>query len=169
MNGACPAMDAGVTRDIVSGAKSRSRRPLLAKLSPNVTDIASIARAAEDGGADGISLINTLLAMAVDLDSRRPKLGNLFGGLSGPAIKPVALRMVYQVSRAVRIPVIGMGGITSGRDALEFLLVGARAVQVGTANFVDPGASVRIVREMNEECDARGIARVSDIVGTLKT
>ena len=142
---------------------------MIVKLSPNVTNIAEIARAAEDGGADGISLINTLLAMAVDLETRRPKLGNVLGGLSGPAVKPIALRMTYQVAQAVRIPVIGMGGICTGRDALEFMLVGARAVQVGTANFVDPAASARIVREIAEYCDARGLARVADIVGTLET
>ncbi|MCX6566299.1 MAG: dihydroorotate dehydrogenase [Candidatus Aminicenantes bacterium] len=169
LNGACPAMNPHMTRTIVATAKQRSRRPLVVKLSPNVTNIAEIARAAEDGGADGISLINTLLAMAVDLETRRPKLGNVFGGLSGPAIKPVALRMTYQVAQAVRIPIIGMGGICTGRDALEFMLVGARAVQVGTANFVDPAASVRIVHEIAEYCDARGIARVADIVGTLET
>ncbi len=169
LNGACPAMDPRATREIVAGAKRRSRRPVIAKLSPNVTDIASIARAAEDGGADAVSLINTLLAMAVDLDTRKPKLGNVLGGLSGPAIKPVALRMTYQAARAVKIPVIGMGGICTGRDALEFMLVGARAVQVGTANFVDPAAAARIVREIEEYCDARGLARAADIVGTLKT
>ena len=123
-NGACPAMFPEATRAIVAAAKARSRRPLLAKLSPNVTDIAGIARAAEDGGADGLTLINTILAMAVDLETRRPKLGNVFGGLSGPAIKPVALRMTYQAARAVKIPVIGMGGIMSGADALEFMVAG---------------------------------------------
>jgi dihydroorotate dehydrogenase (NAD+) catalytic subunit len=169
LNGACPAMDPRVTKAIVGEAKRRSRRPLIAKLTPNVTDIAEIARAAEDGGADGISLINTLLAMAVDLETRRPKLGNILGGLSGPAIKPIALRMTYQVAQAVRIPIIGMGGTCTGRDALEFMLVGAKAVQVGTANFIDPLASVRIAREIGEYCDAHGLARAADIVGTLKT
>ena len=169
LNGACPAMDPRATREIVAGGGGGGRRPVIAKLSPNVTDIASIARAAEDGGADAVSLINTLLAMAVDLDTRKPKLGNVLGGLSGPAIKPVALRMTYQAARAVKIPVIGMGGICTGRDALEFMLVGARAVQVGTANFVDPAAAARIVREIEEYCDARGLARAADIVGTLKT
>jgi dihydroorotate dehydrogenase (NAD+) catalytic subunit len=166
-NGACPAMFPEATRAIVAAAKARSRRPLLAKLSPNVTDIAGIARAAEDGGADGLTLINTILAMAVDLETRRPKLGNVFGGLSGPAIKPVALRMTYQAARAVKIPVIGMGGIMSGADALEFMVAGARAVQVGTANFVEPGAALRIAAEMESWCDAHGVARVSDLVGTL--
>ncbi len=169
MNGACPAMNPHSTRAIVAGAKHRSRRPVIVKLSPNVTDIAEIARAAEDGGADGISLINTLLAMAVDLETRHPKLGNVLGGLSGPAVKPIALRLTYQVAQTVRIPIIGLGGICTGRDALEFMLVGARAVQVGTANFVDPAASVRIVREIAEFCDTRGIGRVADIIGTLET
>ena len=167
-NGACPAMNPAATRSIVAAARARSRRPLIAKLSPNVTDIVEIARAAEDGGADGLSLINTLLAMAVDLETRRPRLGNTFGGLSGPAIKPVALRMTYQVARAVRIPVIGMGGIMTGADALEYLVVGAKAVQVGTANFVEPGAAARIVGEMGAWCDGHGVARAADMVGTLK-
>jgi dihydroorotate dehydrogenase (NAD+) catalytic subunit len=168
-NGACPAMFPEATRSIVAAAKARSRRPILAKLSPNVTDIAEIARAAEDGGADALSLINTILAMAVDLETRRPKLGNVFGGLSGPAIKPIALRMTFQVARSVRIPVIGMGGIMSGSDALEFMVAGARAVQIGTANFVEPGAAVRIIDEMGAWCDAHGVARAADLVGTLKT
>lgn len=168
-NGACPAMFPEATRSIVAAAKARSRRPLIVKLSPNVTNIVEIARAAEDGGADGLSLINTILAMAVDLETRRPKLGNVFGGLSGPAIKPIALRMTYQVARTVGIPVIGMGGIMSGADALEFMVAGARAVQVGTANFVEPAAAVRIVEEMGAWCDAHGVSRVSDVVGTLRT
>jgi len=168
-NGLCPALNSRWTFDLVRAAKAESRRPLIAKLSPNVTNIIEIARAAEDGGADGISLINTLLAMAVDIETRRPKLSNIFGGLSGPAIKPIALRMVYQVAQAVKIPIIGMGGIMTGRDALEFLLVGAKAVQVGTANFVDPAASVRIVHEMEDFCDAHGLIRVADLVGTLQT
>jgi len=167
-NGACPAMNPAATRSIVAAARARSHRPLIAKLSPNVTDIVEIARAAEDGGADGLSLINTLLAMAVDLETRRPRLGNTLGGLSGPAIKPVALRMTYQVARAVRIPVIGMGGIMTGADALEYLVVGAKAVQVGTANFVEPGAAARIVGEMGAWCDGHGVARAADMVGTLK-
>ena len=168
-NGACPAMNARATRSLVAASKKQSRRPVIVKLSPNVADIAEIARAAEDGGADGISLINTLLAMAIDLDTRKPKLGNVLGGLSGPAIKPVALRMTFQAARAVKIPVIGIGGIMTGEDALEFLVAGARAVQVGTANFVDPGAAARIAGEMDAWCDRRGIARVAAIVGTLKT
>jgi dihydroorotate dehydrogenase (NAD+) catalytic subunit len=166
-NGLCPALNPRWTFDLVRAAKAKSRRPLVAKLSPNVTNIAEIAKAAEEAGADGISLINTLLALAIDADTRRPKLRNVFGGLSGPAIKPIALRMVYQVASAVKIPVIGMGGIMTGRDAVEFLIAGARAIQVGTANFIDPAAAGRIVREIDEFCDARGIARAADLVGTL--
>lgn len=167
-NGLCPALRPDTTRALVARCKAASRRPLIAKLSPNVTDIAEIARAAEAGGADGISLINTLLALAVDADTRRPKLANTFGGLSGPAIKPIALRMVYQAASAVQIPVIGLGGIASGVDAVEFLIAGARAVQVGTANFVDPAATVRIVREISAFCERRGIVRAADLVGTLR-
>jgi dihydroorotate dehydrogenase (NAD+) catalytic subunit len=167
-NGLCPALRPDTTRALVARCKAASRRPLIAKLSPNVTDIAEIARAAEDGGADGISLINTLLALAIDADTRRPKLANTFGGLSGPAIKPVALRMVYQAASAVKIPVIGLGGIATGVDAVEFLIAGARAVQIGTANFVDPAATVRIVREIAAFCERHGIARAGDLVGTLQ-
>jgi dihydroorotate dehydrogenase (NAD+) catalytic subunit len=166
-NGLCPALRPDTTLALVARCKAASRRPLIAKLSPNVTDIAEIARAAEDGGADGISLINTLLAMAIDADTRRPKLANMFGGLSGPAIKPIALRMVYQAASAVKVPVIGLGGIATGVDAVEFLIAGARAVQVGTANFVDPAATVRIAREISTFCERRGIARAADLVGTL--
>jgi len=166
-NGLCPALRPDWTYDLVRAAKERSRRPLVAKLSPNVTDIVEIARAAERAGADGLSLVNTFLAMAVDPETRRPRLGNVFGGLSGPAIKPIALRMVYQAASAVRVPVIGMGGIMSGRDAVEFLIAGARAVEVGTANFVDPAAAARIVREIEAFCREKGIARVSDLVGTI--
>jgi len=167
--GRCPALSPDHTFSLVKLAKGASRRPLIVKLSPNVTDIVSVARAAEEAGADAISLINTLLAMAVDVETRRPRLANTLGGLSGPAIKPIALRMVYQVASSVRIPVIGMGGIMNGRDALEFLIVGARAVEVGTANFIDPGASVRIVKEIQDYCLEKGIPRVEDVSGTLMT
>jgi dihydroorotate dehydrogenase (NAD+) catalytic subunit len=167
--GRCPALSADHTFSLVKLAKETSRRPLIVKLSPNVTDIVSVARAAEEGGADAISLINTLLAMAVDVETRRPRLANTFGGLSGPAVKPIALRMVYQVASKVRIPVIGMGGIMTGRDALEFLIAGARAVEVGTAHFIDPGASVRIVKEIQDYCLVKGITRVEDVIGTLLT
>jgi dihydroorotate dehydrogenase (NAD+) catalytic subunit len=168
-NGACPAMFGNRTAELIRMVKAACRRPLVAKLSPNVTDIAAIARAAEDGGADGVSLINTVLAMAVDAATHRPKLANLMGGLSGPAVKPIALRMTYQAARAVRIPVIGMGGIMTGEDAVEFLIAGARAVQVGTASFVDPAAAARIVTEIGTFCDAHAVARVADLIGTLRT
>lgn len=167
--GSCPALSTDHTYDLVKLAKQTSRRPVITKLSPNVTDIVSVARAAEEGGSDAISLINTLLALAVDIETRRPRLANIFGGLSGPAIKPIALRMVYQVASRVRIPVIGIGGIMTGRDALEFLIVGARAVEVGTANFVDPGAAEKIIREIGDHCRAHDIAKIEDIIGTLET
>jgi dihydroorotate dehydrogenase (NAD+) catalytic subunit len=167
--GRCPALSPDHTFSLVKLAKGASRLPLVVKLSPNVTDIVSVARAAEEAGADAISLINTLLAMAVDLETRRPRLANTFGGLSGPAIKPIALRMVCQVASQAKIPVIGMGGIMNGQDALEFLIVGARAVEVGTANFVDPGASIRIVKEIQNYCLEKSISRVEDVIGTLKT
>jgi dihydroorotate dehydrogenase (NAD+) catalytic subunit len=167
--GRCPALSPDHTFSLVKLARETSRKPLITKLSPNVTDIVSVARAAEEAGSDAVSLINTLLAMAVDVETRRPRLANTLGGLSGPAVKPIALRMVYQVASVVRIPVIGMGGIMTGRDALEFLIVGARAVEVGTANFVDPGASLRIVKEIQGYCREKGIAGVRDIIGTLRT
>jgi dihydroorotate dehydrogenase (NAD+) catalytic subunit len=166
-NGLCPALRPETTRALVARCKAASRRPIIAKLSPNVTDIAEIAAAAEAGGADAVSLINTLLSLAIDARTRRPRLANVLGGLSGPAVKPIALRMVYQAAAAVRIPVIGLGGITSGEDAAEFLIAGARAVEVGTANFVDPTATVRIARELSEFCAREGIARSADLVGTL--
>ncbi len=167
--GCCPALSPDSTFSLVKLAKAASKRPLITKLSPNVTDIVPVARAAEEAGSDAISLINTLLAMAVDVETRRPRLANVTGGLSGPAIKPIALRLVYQVASRVKIPVIGMGGIMTGRDALEFMIVGARAVEVGTANFVDPGATVRIVGEIEAFCRERKIDRVADVVGTLRT
>jgi dihydroorotate dehydrogenase (NAD+) catalytic subunit len=141
---------------------------VIVKLSPNVTDIAVMARAAEDGGADAISLVNTFVAMAVDLEQRRPALANVTGGLSGPAIKPIALRMVFQAARAVKLPVIGMGGIATGRDALEFILAGASAVQVGTTTFWDPTAPARLAGEIEAWCRAHGVGRVRDLVGRLE-
>lgn len=162
------ATDLALTREVVRAVRKRCRRPLWVKLSPNVTDIASFARAAEEEGADAVCLINTLLGMAIDLERRRPALANRTGGLSGPAIKPVALRMVYDAVRAVRIPVIGIGGIMSGDDALEFLLVGARAVQVGTASFTDPRATERIVREIGVGLARRGYQDVNAWIGSLE-
>lgn len=162
------ATDPELTREVVRAARRRCRLPLWVKLSPNVTDITLFARIVEEEGADAVCLINTLVGMAIDLDRRRPVLANRTGGLSGPAIKPVALRMVHDAVRAVRIPVIGIGGIASGDDALEFLLVGARAVQVGTASFVDPGATARIARELARGLARRGIADVMEWIGTLE-
>jgi len=166
--GLCPALSPRATFDLVKRLKASSRRPLITKLSPNVTSIVEIAKAAEEAGTDAIALVNTFLAMALDLETRRPKLGNVFGGLSGPAIKPIALRMVYQVASRVRVPVIGMGGIMTGADALEFLVAGAAAVEVGTANFVDPDAAVRILGEVERWCEAHGVAAVRGVVGTIK-
>lgn len=168
-NGRCPALNPKTTFSVVRMARRASVRPLITKLSPNVTDIVEIALAAQEAGSDGISLINTVPAMAVDVETRRPKLANIFGGLSGPAIKPIALRLVYQVASRVRVPVIGMGGIQTGRDALEFLIAGARAVQVGTANLIDPDASVRIIEEIEEFCRQNDIRKIEDLIGTLQT
>jgi dihydroorotate dehydrogenase (NAD+) catalytic subunit len=167
-DGACPALSPEPTFELIRRVKAAARRPVITKLSPNVTDIVEIARAAEEAGTDGISLVNTFLAMAIDIETRRPKLGNVFGGLSGPAIRPIALRMVYQVASRVRVPVIGMGGIMTGEDAVEFLMAGAAAVEVGTANFVDPDACARIIREIDDWCGAHGIERVQSLVGTLR-
>ena len=167
--GACPALSPRTTFDLVKRIKAASRRPVITKLSPNVTSIVEIAQAAEEAGTDAVALVNTFLALAVDLETRRPRLGNVYGGLSGPAIKPIALRMVHQVASRVRVPVVGMGGIMTGTDALEFLVAGAAAVEVGTASFVDPDAALRIVAEMERWCESRGVAAVRDLVGTLRT
>jgi dihydroorotate dehydrogenase (NAD+) catalytic subunit len=167
--GACPAFSPEATRRLVARVKAATPLPLITKLSPNVTDIASVALAAEDGGTDAVSLINTLLAMAIDAETRRPKLANVYGGLSGPAVRPVALRMVHQAASRLRVPVIGMGGIMTGRDAVEFMIAGARAVQVGTVNFIDPAAAVRIAAEIESFCRERDIPRAADLVGTLRS
>ena len=164
--------DPSLLSEVVSLARKaverRPLRPLIVKLSPNVTDIASMARAAEDAGADALSLINTFLGMAVDARTRRPRLGANFGGLSGPAIKPLALRMVHEAAQAVRIPVVGIGGIATGEDVAEFLLCGASAVQVGTATFWDPQSPGRIVDEFRKFLQAENVARAVDLVGTLR-
>ncbi|MDE0205146.1 MAG: dihydroorotate dehydrogenase [Candidatus Tectomicrobia bacterium] len=160
--------DARLTAEVVREARRATRLPLWVKLSPNVTDITEIARAAEDAGADAISLINTVLGMAIDVETRRAELPLGAGGLSGPAIKPIALRMVWQVSQAVGIPVVGMGGIMTGRDALEFLLAGAAACQVGTASFVDPAACRKIVSEMERYLRRHGIASAAELCGKLQ-
>ena len=160
--------DPAATYEVVKAIKQVASRPVIVKLSPNVTDIVVIARAAEDAGADALSLINTLLGMSIDAETARPRLGNLTGGLSGPAIKPVALRMVYQVARAVKVPVIGIGGIRTAEDALEFLIAGARAIEIGTANFLDPAAAVKIIDGLNAFCRRKGIQRLETVVGSLK-
>jgi len=166
--GACPALFAGPTHQLVRRVKSASRRPVIVKLSPNVTDIVEIARAAEEAGADALSLVNTFLAMAIDIETRRPRIANITGGLSGPAIRPVAVRMVWQVAQAVRVPVIGIGGIVRAEDAIEFFIAGAAAVQVGTANFINPRAALDIVDGVEAYLARHGIAKISDLVGTLK-
>lgn len=153
--------------DVVSRVKKKSGKPLIVKLTPNVTDITEIAKAAEEAGADSVSLINTLLGMAIDAKSRKPILGNVTGGLSGPAVKPIALRMVYQVSKTVKIPVIGMGGISNGTDAIEFLLAGASAVMVGTAGFVNPMAWVETIDGIGDYMIQNGVKSVTELIGGL--
>ncbi|MBN2200150.1 MAG: dihydroorotate dehydrogenase [Candidatus Aminicenantes bacterium] len=165
--GACPAQSPAATRKVVAAVKKRSRRPVITKLSPNVTDVAAVAAAAEEAGTDAVSLVNTFLAMAVDVETRRPKVANVYGGLSGPAIRPIALRMVHQTASRVRIPVIGLGGIATASDALEFLIAGARAVQVGTAGLVDPRAALDIIDGLEEYCRRHSLQRLSEICGTI--
>jgi len=161
--------DPQLASEVVSAARAAARRrPLIVKLSPNVTDIAVLARAAAEAGADALSVINTFTGMAIDLATRRSRLGLPTGGLSGPAIKPLALRMVWEAARAVSIPVIGLGGISSGEDAAEFLVAGARAVQVGTANFIQPSATVRILEELENYLQMNKIASARELSGTLR-
>jgi dihydroorotate dehydrogenase (NAD+) catalytic subunit len=159
--------DPRLTEEVVAASKKVARYPLFVKLSPNVTDIAMFARVAEAAGADALSLVNTFVGMAIDVETRTPRISNVTAGLSGPGIKPVALRMVYQAARAVKIPIIGIGGIASAEDALEFIIAGARAVQVGTANFYDPGTSVRIVDGIRDYCRRKRL-HLSDLIGSLK-
>jgi dihydroorotate dehydrogenase (NAD+) catalytic subunit len=156
------------TYDVVNAVRKVTSLPIMPKLTPNVTDVASFARAAEDGGADAVSLVNTFLAMAIDVETRRPKLSNIMGGLSGPAIRPIAVRMVWECFQAVRLPIIGMGGIASVNDALEFIIAGASAVQVGTANFVDPFIWSKLTDGIDAYLDRHGISRVTDLVGQLQ-
>ncbi len=158
-----------LTHEVTAAARRATRRPLIVKLSPNVTDIVPFARAAAEAGADALSLVNTFVGLAIDLDTRRPALSNLTGGLSGPAIKPIALRMVYQAAQAVRLPIIGIGGISTGRDALEFLVAGASAVEVGTASYADPRATTRIAAEIEQYCREHNIASARSLIGTLQT
>lgn len=153
---------------VISAVRKAYDKTLIVKLSPNVTDITEIARAAEDSGADSVSLINTMLGMAIDAERRRPILSTVTGGMSGPAVKPVALRMVWQVAKAVKIPVIGLGGICCATDAVEFLLAGASAIQIGTANFIDPSVSEKVIDGIEEYLDRHGFKDVSEIVGALE-
>jgi len=177
INISCPNVEKGgmafggdprATHEVVSAVRRVTRLPVIPKLSPNVGDIAVLARAAEDAGADALSCVNTVLGLVIDVERRRPSLAFGTGGLSGPAIRPIAVRMAWQAARAVRIPVIGIGGISSVSDALEFLIAGCRAVQVGTANFVDPGACVRLASELATWLERHGIEDVNDVVGTLQ-
>ncbi len=176
LNISCPNVAGGLdygtdprlTREVVRAVKQVTSVPVIPKLSPNVTDITVIARAAADGGADALSLINTLLGVAIDPHSRRPKIHTVTGGLSGPAIKPIALRMVWQVAQAVPLPLIGIGGIQTGEDAVEFLLAGATAVQVGTATFVDPRAPLKVRDGIAAYCARHGVRDVRDLVGALR-
>lgn len=162
------AQDPQATHQVVSRVRKATSLPLMVKLSPNVTDIASIARMCEESGADGISLINTFTGMAIDVESREPILRQITGGLSGPAIKPIALRMVYEVHKAVRIPIIGIGGIMTAGDALEFIIAGAKAVAIGTGNFVDPLTPIKVIDGIKEYMIKNKIKDIKSIVGSLK-
>lgn len=177
VNISCPNVDAGgmtlgthvpSVEKVVSLCREATSRPLIVKLTPNVTDITEIARAAEASGADAISLINTLLGMAIDVKRRRPVLARVVGGFSGPAVKPVALRMVWQCSKAVSVPILGMGGVTTGTDAVEFMLAGATAVAVGTANFMNPQATVAVIDGIIDYCEEQGVNDVNDLIGALE-
>ena len=176
LNLSCPNVKAGCmafgntydgVKEITKKVRSVLDKPLIVKLTPNVTDIASIAKGAEDAGADGVSLINTLLGMKIDIDKRRPILANNTGGLSGPAIKPVAVRMVYQVSQAVNIPILGMGGIINGDDAIEFMLAGAKAVSIGAGNFIDPYTSINTINGIEKYMKKYNIEKLEDIIGKV--
>ena len=157
------------TADVVSAVRKVTKLPVIPKLTPNVTDITSIAKAAEEAGADGVSLVNTFLAMAIDVETRRPRLSNIVGGLSGPAIRPIAVRMVYECRQTIRIPIIGMGGIATAADVLEFMIAGATAVQVGTANFVDPLIWPKLISGIEGYMERHGLATLNDLTGSLDT
>jgi dihydroorotate dehydrogenase (NAD+) catalytic subunit len=160
--------DPELTRNLTRAVKARSKRPLIVKLSPNVTDIAEIARAAEDGGADALTVANTYVAMAIDIETFKPRIGNITGGLSGPAIRPITLRMVYQCAKAVKIPVIGLGGIFAAEDAVEYFLAGASAIQVGTANFHDPKAPLHVLDGLSKFLQKRGMTSLRDLIGRIR-
>lgn len=177
VNISCPNVDAGgmtigchvpSVLEVVGACRNATKRPLIVKLSPNVTDITEIAKAAVEAGADAISLINTLLGMAIDARARKPKLARVVGGLSGPAVKPVALRMVWECSKAIDVPILGMGGICTGEDAIEFILAGATAVAVGTANFMDPLAASRVLDGIAAYCEEQGVKDISELRGALE-
>jgi len=178
VNISCPNVKAGgmafgvdpqAAFSVIQAVRKQTSKFLVVKLSPNVTDITEIARAVEDAGADCLSLINTLTAMAIDIETRRPRLANITGGLSGPAIKPVALRMVWQVARIAKVPIIGIGGIMTAEDALEFIIAGASAIQIGTANFINPHVTTDIIDEIEKFLFDRNIDKISDLIGTLET
>jgi len=154
---------------VVCAVREKTTKPLIVKLTPNVTDVTGIAEAVVAAGADAVSLINTLAGMAIDINSRRPKLGNITGGLSGPAIKPVALRMVWEAARAVDVPVIGVGGISTAEDALEFIIAGAAAVQIGTANFTNPGVTMEVIDGIRSFLSREAIGHITELIGTLST
>lgn len=177
MNISCPNKQAGwsvfgtdpaVTHDVVSRVRKQTDLPLIVKLSPNVTDIGLMAKAAEDAGADSVSLINTLTGMAIDIETRRPRLANIRGGLSGPAVKPIAVRMVYEVKQAVKIPIIGLGGIMNADDAIEFIIAGAAAIAVGTATFINPGVATEILDGMRDYMKAHAIDDIGALTGTVR-
>lgn len=165
--GASFANDPQLAAEVTSAVKQSTKRPVIVKLSPNVTDIAEIARAVEDAGADALSLINTAVGMSIDINTKRPRIANITGGLSGPAIKPIAVRCVFQAYRAVKIPLIGIGGIATTEDALEFIIAGAQAVQVGTANFYDPSASIKIIDGLDAYCSKNNLKNISELVGSV--
>jgi dihydroorotate dehydrogenase (NAD+) catalytic subunit len=175
LNASCPntshggmvfGTDPPMLWELVARCKAAARRPLMVKLSPNVTDIGLMARVAEDGGADAVSLVNTFVSLAIDVETRRPRIANVTGGLSGPAIKPIAVRMVHEASKAVKIPIVGMGGILRAEDAVEFMMAGATAVQVGTASYADPRAVENIANGLKRWCAAHDVAKVSSLTGS---
>ncbi|MBQ6684463.1 MAG: dihydroorotate dehydrogenase, partial [Bacteroidales bacterium] len=159
--------DPHMAAQVVEAVRRVYHKTLIVKLSPNVTSITDIARAVEDAGADSVSLINTLLGMAIDIERRRPCMANVTGGLSGPAVKPVAVRMVWQVAHAVKVPVVGLGGISTPADAVEFLMAGATAIEVGTANFMDPSVTMKIIDGLEEFCHTHGVKHISEIIGVV--
>lgn len=177
LNVSCPNTEEGgmffsndpkLLADVIKRVRAVATRPILVKLSPNVARIDVLAKAAADAGANALSLINTIIALAIDVDTRRPRIGNGFGGLSGSAIKPIALRMVYEAAQAVKIPILGLGGIANGRDAAEFLIAGAAAVQVGTASFIDPRAPLRVAQQLGRLLPKLGVSHVRELVGTIQ-